>query len=255
MFNSDGVVVTKSVVKTINFDNEPDDDIDDDQPLRGEGGSSSCRDPAAFRDPPIARSPMVVDARRSSPKWGTLAATPMPGSSPLGGRSKAPLNRPGLSPIAFSLEKCTNKRTTRTKDLYSPLDEPGIGTLPKTPADDRTDQRLFSRTVPNATPLRTPGHQQSLRGMQLDDSSRSPRRCPKTTLPSRPRQFNACTAPFGGETDVLCRPIFSESSLVTPLSRPLLEEPQTNVNPFASTKESIRKKGLKRLRDEYDWYV
>lgn len=259
MFNGEGAVETKSVVKTINFDNEP-DDTDGDQSLKvGEGGSSFCRDPAAaaaaFRDPPMARSPMVVDARRSSPKWGTLAATPMPGSSPLGGRSKPPLRRPGLSPIAFSLEKCADEMMTRTMDLYSSSNEFGIGILPKTPVDDRTRPRLFGRAVPNATPLRTPSLQKSSRGMQLDDCSRSPRRCPKTMLSARSRQFNACTASFGGEMDVICLPNFDESSLVTPLSRPLLEEPQTNVNPFASTKESIRKKGLKRLREEYDWYV
>lgn len=257
MYNGEGVVATTKVVKTINFDDELDDDIDGDQPLRGGGGgNSSCRDPAAFRDAQIAHSPMAVDSRRSSPKWGTLAATPMPGSSPLGGSSKLPLTRPRLSPspIEFSLEKCTDERT---KDLCSPLNEPGIGALPKTPVDDRTRPRLFGRAVPNATPQRTPSLQQSLRGMQLDDCSRSPRarRCPKTIRSTRSRQSNACATSFGGGMDALCRPIFDEGSLVTPLSRPLLEEPQTNVNPFASTKESIRKKGLKRLREEYDWYV
>lgn len=255
----------KGVAKTIDFDN--DSDPDDRLPLGSSGvrvGVEDCpgrhaRDIAAgFQDAPSSSSvapetkttpsPAVRD--QSSPEWDSLLATPMPGSSPLA-RSKPTSRKLGLSPIRFSHDGDTDEMT---KEPYSPLNESGIGMLPTTPVEDHTRPRLCIRAGPNGTPLRTPSLQQSLRRMKLNDGLRSPLRGQKT-FPARDQKFKTLTSSVNGGMEMMCRPIFSKSDELTPISGPLSEEPRTNINPFASNQESIRKKGLKRLREEYDWYV
>lgn len=226
----------KNIAKAINFGEESDTEASE---IKTNGHLVDCGDYSA-QCPDESTPPNHEVHGGSSPMWDSGVGSPTPGSSPCR-PTKLPGRPLGLSPIRFSLDDDDNGKIRATDaSAFSSMNESGIGTLPVTPIEDPFHLTMYTPSMPAYTPLRTPSLQQSLRRMRISDGSQSPKKYCRNI--SKFRKFKYLTSTVKGKNFGL------ESSELIQRE----DDPQTNVNPFASNTESTKRVGLKRVREEFE---
>lgn len=229
---------TKTIAKAINFSEESDTEASElkmnDHLVDFGNYSARCNDES---------TPPNHEAHSgSSSMWDSGVGSPTPGSSPCR-HTKLPARKLGLSPIRFSLDDDDNGKirvTDTSETAFSSMNESGVGTLPVTPSEDSFHLAMYTPSMPAYTPLRTPSLQQSLRRMRISDGSQSPKKYCRNI--SKFRKFKYFTSTVKGKN------LGFENSELNQRE----DDPQTNVNPFASHTESTKKVGLKRVREEFE---